>query len=790
MIKNYFKIAFRNILRHKAFATINILGLAIGMTCSIFIFLWVQDELSYDRFNKHADETFRILADASDFKAAVNCAGMTPELKARIPAVRNFVRLSHQESTLLRRGDQKFEEDRIFYVDSTFLDVFSYPLLKGNRELALQNPNAVVLTEAMAEKYFGDRDPMGKELEKDNGQRVVVTGVLADIPSNSHLQFDFLFPISSIAQTNRDIKTSTWDNFNFYGYLQLDPNVASDEAALARLTKQINDIYRAHVPPEKIKIDFSLQRLTAIHLHSNMQIDLPGHGNIQYVNIFFAVALFILIVACINFMNLATARSARRAKEVGLRKVVGAERRQLVAQFIGESILISFLSLFLAIGLVWLLLPFFNELAGHTFSMTLLGKKMLGIMIGMALVTGIISGSYPALYLSGFRPVQVLKGSLRKLGGNLVFRNALVVTQFVVSIVLLVGTAVVYKQLHYIRTMNLGFEQENLLYLPMRGDMWNKQAALKTELANNSLTQHFTITDDIPTNLTSGIVDVNWEGKDPNNQVVFITMYVDENFFDVFDMKMLYGRAFSQAFKSDSANYIINEKTAEIMGLKPSEAVGKTLYTWDNPGTIVGVVKDFNFKPIQQPIEPMILGLNRWGGYAVVRAQPGKTDATISALRNISSNLNPTYPFSFGFLDEDLANLYQGEQRMGNLFNAFAILAILISCMGLYGLSAFLAEQRVKEIGVRKVLGASISNIVLLLSGGFTRLILVAMLIAIPVAWYAVNRWLDGFAYRVHVGWYVFAAAALVALAIAWLTVSFESIKAAIANPVKALRSE
>jgi len=613
---------------------------------------------------------------------------------------------------------------------------------------------------------------------------------MANIPSNSHLRFDFILPMSAIARWDDDLRTNTWDNFNFYSYIQLNKDFNATPAAIAGLNKQVNNIYKEHVKESTLKIDFHLQPLTSIHLHSNYQVDLAGHGNNQYVNIFFIVALFILAVACINFMNLATARSARRAKEVGLRKVVGAGRKQLIGQFLGESLLISFLALLIAVGLVWLLLPAFNELAGKELTIQFLNGKLLASLLGIALLTGLISGSYPALFLSGFRPVQVLKGNMKNMGGNLIFRNGLVVLQFIVSIVLLAGTAIVYKQLTYIKNMNLGFDKSSLLYLPMTGEMWNKQAAFKNELRNNNLTSDFSITNDLPTNLTSGTVNVKWEGKDPKSQVVFPTLFVDENFVDVFQVKILHGRSFSTEFKADSSNFILNEKAVAIMGMKPAEAIGKQLSLWDNKGTIVGVVKDFNYKPVQNPIEPLIIGLNRWGGTAVVRTKPGKTEATIKALEKISATLNPAYPFSYGFLDQDLANLYQGEHRMGKLFNLFAILAIFISCMGLYGLSAFMAEQRTKEIGVRKVLGASVFKVVYLLSTGFTRLILIAVVIAVPIAWFAINSWLKGFAYRVSADWVVFITASVAALLIALITVSYESVKAAVTSPVKSLRSE
>ena len=790
MIKNYLKIAFRNIIRHKAFTAINISGLAIGMACSIFILLWVQNELGYDRFHKNATEIYRITADAGDFKAAVNCAGMPAELKAKIPVVKNYVRLSHPSKNVFEVGTQKFEEKKVFYADSTFLQIFSFPLVKGNRQTAMQRSDAVLITEDIAKKYFGHEDAVGKILKKNNGSNVIVTGILANIPSDSHLQFDFILPISSISQTDNDLKTNTWKNFNYYTYIQLDKSFNATPAAVVGLNNRINKIYKERVNEAELKVDFHLQPLTSIHLHSNYQVDLPGHGNVQYVNIFFVVALFILAVACINFMNLATARSARRAREVGLRKVVGAGRKQLIGQFLGESLLISLMALLISVGLVSLLLPAFNELAGKNLSIQFLNGKTIILLLSIALVTGLISGSYPALFLSGFQPVKVLKGNMKSMGGNLILRNGLVVVQFVVSIILLAGTAVVYRQLTFIKDMNLGFDKSNLLYMPMAGEMWNKQQALKAALKQNPFTANYTVTNDLPTNLTSGAVDVQWEGKDPKSQIVFPTLFVDEGFINVFQMTMLSGRSFSVDFKADTNNYILNEKAVQVMGMNVSNAVGKPLRLWGANGTIIGVVKDFNFKPVQQSIEPLIIGLNRWGGIAVVRTQPGKTEATIKALGKISADLNPAYPFSYGFLDQDLANLYKGEQRMGRLFNVFAILAIFISCMGLYGLSAFMAEQRTKEIGVRKVLGASVFNVVSLLSTGFTKLILIAVVIAVPVAWFAINSWLKSFAYRINADWVIFLTASIAALTIAWITVSYESIKAAVANPVKSLRTE
>lgn len=786
MFKNYIKVAWRNLLRHKAFSSINIIGLAIGLACSIFILLWVEHELSYDRFNKDASRMYRLVCAASGFKAAVNPAGMPGELKAKMPEIEEATRISQFQSHVFEVDVNKFEEKKLLCVDSNFLRTFTYPLVKGNIKTALARPDAIVITESMATKYYGRQNPIGKFIKRDPGKNMVVTGVMKDLPAASHLKFDALMPMSSIYNDSWDLKNNVWDNFNFFTYLKLTKELSKDEEK--KFTAEVNSIYKQH--EKNLKVDFWLQPLTDIHLRSGFQVDIPGHGNMQYVNIFFVVAIFILVVACINYMNLATARSERRAKEVGLRKVVGADRKQLIGQFLGESLLVTLVALIIAIGAVYLLLPAFNHLSGKEIHFNLLEGKWMAAVAGIAIVTGIISGSYPALFLSGFQPVKVLKGNKVISGGNKFFRNGLVVTQFAVSIILLAGTVVVYQQLKFIRDMNLGFDKSNLVYTWMKGEMWSKQAALKNELKANPLTREFAVLNDIPIDLTSGTVNVQWEGKDPNSQVVFPTLAVSEEFFDVFKMTMLAGRAFSKDFKSDTSNFILNEKAARVMGMTPESAIGKPLSMWDLKGTIVGVVKDFNFKPVQQPIEPMILMLDRWGGVVVVKTPPGKTAETIAALEKIVVSVNPTFPFSYDFLDQNIANLYQGEQRMGSLFNIFAVLAIIISSLGLYGLSAFMAEQRTKEIGVRKVLGASVSNMVVMLSSGVTRLILVAVVIAVPVAWWAISSWLNSFAYRIQMSWVIFLGASLAALLIGWVTVSYESIKAALANPVKSLRNE
>ncbi len=788
MFKNYLKIAWRNITRHKAYSTLNIAGLSIGMACSILILLWVQNELSYDTFHTNAGQLYRLTSSSGDFKAAVSAPGMAEGLQAQLPEIKAATRLSKPSDNLFEVGNQKFLEKRVFFADSNFLQLFSFPLLQGDAKTALISPDGVLITTDIAKKYFGKDDAMGKIIRVNNNENFTVAGILANAPANSHLQFDIIFPMSTRRRSDDDLQNKVWGNFNFYTYLLLDEHATSSPTALTKLSQRIIKIHRQHLPESKI--DFQLQPFTDIHLRSDLQIDLPGNGNIQYVNIFFIVAIFILAVACINFMNLATARSARRAKEVGLRKVVGAERHQIMLQFLGESLVISFISLLIAIGIVASILPVFNSLAGKQLAIRLLDGKLWLSFLGIAFLTGIISGSYPALFLSGFKPVKVLKGKIQIAGGNLLFRNSLVVMQFVVAIILLAGTAIVYMQLNFIKNKDLGFDKSNLLYVPMTGEIWNKQQALKTALQQNPLTADYSVISDLPTQLITGTTNNNWPGRDPNDKTVIPHLDVDEHFIDVFKMKMLAGRSFATDFKGDSSNYVINEKAMQIMGMNIKNAVGKSISYGDTEGNIIGVVKDFNFKPLQYTIEPLVIRLNNYGGLVVVRTQPNSTEATIKALSKINQTLNPAYPFTYHFLDTDLDRLYQSEQQMSSIFNLFAILAIFISCLGLYGLSAFMAEQRTKEIGVRKVLGASVFGIVYLLSTNFTKLIIIAVIIAVPVSWLAMNNWLNGFAYHIDVTWVVFFIASVAALLLAWATVSYESIKAAIANPAKSLRTE
>lgn len=785
MFKNYLKVAFRNIRRNKLFSAINILGLAVGMACSIFILLWVQHERSYDKFHKNGADIYRFIGSFKDLNACLSPAPVAKAMRTDFPEVKNTCILTGWVG-LLQYGDRKFEEKSAFFADSTFLDFFSFPLIKGDKKTALSSPSNILLTKNAAKKYFGDEDPMGKVLRMNGEHNFTVTGILENVPANSHLQFDVILPLRFYANSSQDFINNAWDNFNYYTYAQIGG--LTSEAALQNMIKKMNDQYKRN--EKNLELTVGLQPLYDIHLRSNFLGDVAGHGNIQYVRIFSLVAIIVLIVACINFMNLATARSARRAKEVGLRKVVGAKRSQVTAQFLGESVLIAFISLLIAIALVWLLLPAFNNLAQKEITLNFTDGTLWLLLPGIAIATGLISGSYPAFFLSSFKPVKVLKGTFNFGSRGTWIRNGLVVSQFVISISLMVSAFVVYNQLKFIRNKNLGYDRENLLYVPVTGTLWSHNEALRTSLENNQYTKDFTFMSGLPVNLVSGTISIDWAGKDPKNQIMFPQMAVDEGFVNTFKSKIIAGRGFSKDLKTDEKNYILNEKAIAVMGMKPEAAIGQWFSLWGNKGTIVGVVKDFNFKPVHQAVEPLILRYQKNSSFIIVRAKPGATEATIDAMKKICETHNPGYPFSYDFLDQDLAKSYRAEQQMGSIFNVFTVLAIFISCLGLFGLTNFIAEKRTKEIGIRKVIGASVASLVALLSKGLIVLVLVAILIATPLSWWAMHSWLNNFAYHVDIAWWIFAVAGFISVMIALVTVSFQAVKAALANPIKSLRSE
>jgi putative ABC transport system permease protein len=792
MLKNYLTTAIRQLTRNRLFSVLNILGLATGLCGSIFIFLWVQDERSFDRFNQQPEEIFRVTVIDGSLHTAMSPLGLAPFLQRTLPVVKQGVRFMAADPQMMVHGDKRVMEKRIWFADSNFQQVFNFPLVEGNAAQIFRGKHEVLITQSTAKRYFGDKDPMGERISFQGQQDFVVTGVLKDLPVNSHIQFDFLLPFAYA----RDQETSAWNNFVYYNYLHLDHQAAGNPAAVAQLERDMDAAYKQNGRSE-FSPQFKLQPLTDIHLGEHYLADVPGGGSLQDVRIFSLVAVFILVIACINFMNLSTALSGRRAKEVGLRKTVGASRPQLIGQFLGEAVFLAVLALGLGLLLVVALMPLFDQLTGKTFTIGVLGGSRMLLLFGIAVVAGLLSGAYPALALSAFQPVKVLKGLKVFQGGKAYFRNGLVVFQFAIAIVLIVGTLVVYRQLRFIRDRDMGFDKSNLIYvtIPQLGgpeDMQKGATRIADGVANERGVVAHSAMGDLPTYLVSGDPDVKWPGEDPREYNIVPLMGVDEHTLDVFGMHLLAGRYFSKAYGRDDSAVVLNEAALKLMHMTVATAVGKTIRFNDRPYAVVGVVKDFNFKPVQFTVDPLVMLDHYWRGneYVVVKTAPGATAGVIAALKKQFALAYPQNVFDYGFVDKDLEALYTSEQQMGSLFNVFSVLAIFISCLGLFGLSAYTTQRRTREIGVRKVLGASVRGIVGLLAREFLAPVALATLIAFPVAAWAMDKWLRGFAFRIGLEWWFFAVAGGLAVVIALGTVGFQSLKAATRNPVKSLRSE
>ncbi len=661
MFRNYFKTALRNMQRNKLFTSLNVFGLATGLACSILIFLWVQDELSYDKFNPGAQRIFRLTSTIAGNQAAVVPGPFAAAIKQEIPAIGKPARIKLVQD-IVTVGTHKFDEKQICYADSNFLRMFNYSLLRKNTSTVLSSPNGVVLTEATAIKYFGSAEgAMGKAILVDNdikGSNFQVEGIVKNVPKNSHLQFDLLLPMAS---HDRIMNAPTaWNNFNYYVYFQLADGVKTETAMLRTVEKQINAIRdKAIKGSDAIAAVISVQRLTDIHLHSHFMLDVDGQGNIQYVRIFILVAIFIIFIACINFMNLATALSGTRAKEVGLRKTIGALRWQLTGQFIGESILLSFLSLTGALVLVSVALPFFNTLASKSISLNLLDPGLAGKILGITVLVGLLAGTYPAFYLSSFNVIKVLKGTVIGKGKGAFFRNGLVVLQFSISVILMVCTVVVYNQLHYIHDRDIGFKKENLLYInmPEVGDLKNNTDALKAVLKASPRIGDFTITQELPTNLTAAS-QMTCRGMEKGTLVISYRLGVDDDYLKTFGMEMLAGHFFSKDYKGGDSAFVVNETAVRAMKMEPATAVGRMITVGGREGTIMGIVKDFNFKPVFQRIEPLVMRRKISGDYLVIRTEPASFQTTLATVKNCFQQVYGENPFSYGFVDQDLDHLY------------------------------------------------------------------------------------------------------------------------------------
>ncbi|HTQ29527.1 MAG TPA: ABC transporter permease [Puia sp.] len=793
MFKNYLKIAFRNLWRHRVFSFINILGLTVGMTAFFLIFLYVRFELSYDAQHSKANRIYRIVCDIKTPTETINANGPSwavgPHIKNEFPEIETSVRIDNA-SLLVRKGDIKFQEENSLFADSDFFRVFDFKLLKGNPKTALEDPLSLVLTETTAKKYFGKSDPMGQTvLLTDGNYNAKVTGIMADIPDNSTIKADMLVSMATLTKKFNPGLDDQWGNYSDKTYLLLKPG--TDAKALER---KIPGFLERRNGDEMKKFQMYptlfLEPLRDVYLRSTR--DGSKTGNISNVYIFSIVAIFILLIACFNFVNLTTARSVERAKEVGIRKVVGAARSQLTRQFIGESVILCLLAFLLSVLFSLLLLHPFNQLSGKIISHNIFSQPFnLFILFLTALLIGLVAGFYPALVLSSFQPITVLKGRFATGTRGIFLRKGLVVTQFTISIVLIIATLVVYNQMHYMRSQDLGFNMEHKLIVDTHGD--DAGPTFKQAVSGLPNVVSVSMAGSVPGGGNPGAYS-QIENTKGDMQIANLDLYfVDFDYIPQFKMKMLSGRVFSRDFGSDTTQaMIVNEAAMKMFGYRtPEQIVGKKFDQWGRKGTIIGVVKDFHFRSLQEVIKPLSIRIEPGGCSLVCINVSGKDlPGTISRIESKWKTLIPHRPFSYYFLDEFFDKQYRSEDRFGRLFLNFAVLAIFISCLGLLGLASYSTMQRTKEIGIRKVMGASVSNIVNLLSKDFLKLVGISFVIAAPVAWYFMYKWLQGFAYRISIGWEVFAAAAFLALLIALLTVSFQAIRAAVANPVESLRTE
>lgn len=805
MLKSYLRIAFRNLFKHRTYSAINILGLAIGLTCFILIMLYVKDELSYDRYHSNADRIFRIAVDVQT-KDGLQQNAQTPpiwttKLIQDFPEIEKAVRFKPpRQKWMVNYQDRRFTERGWAFADSSVFEMFDWELTKGNPGTVLSKPFTVVISEAMAHKYFGEEDPVGKTITLDNQYDFGITGVMKNMRRNSHFHYDFLASFISMTDPNQLYLFNVPEsNFPFsYNYVELG------ESAYARqVEEKFPGFIEQHVPGQfrqgGVEIKAYLQPVTDIHLYSSLENEIEANGDISTIYIFTAIAIFILLIACINFMNLATARSTGRSKEVGLRKVVGAFRWQIAQQFLGESVLLAVLSLMISIVLVIFFLPFFNLLTGKQILITdLLNPLYLLALAVVTVLTGILSGSYPSVFLAGFRPIDVLRGEL-KIGSSIqtILRKTLIIFQFSVSIILIICTGVVFDQLDFVRNKKLGFEKEHVVVIQLTDPTpSNTYPAFKDAILQIPNVINVSASMSVPAGLV-GQQAVHLYGQSREELKQVQSYATDFDFINTMGMELIAGRDFSREYGSDSLSaMIINETAARSFGWSdPNEALEQGIQFAGNNGSsrpfkVIGVVKDFHSKSFREKIAPTIMTWANFRFFALVRIGPGDIPATLQAMRERWERMIPGYTFDYSFLDDDFDKLYRLDDVLGRLLGNFAMLAVFVACLGLFGLASYTAVQRTKEIGVRKVLGATVPDIVLLLSKDFARLVTIAFIAATPVAYYFMSEWLKGFAYGIQIRPMTFLYAGVLAILIALLTVSFQSIKSAVANPVKSLRYE
>ena len=778
LLYNYFKVAVRRLKKNRGYAVINVLGLAMGMACTIFIFKWVQNELSYDRFHQNAADLY--VATFSN-GSTVTPTALAKFLKAEFPEVIRASRFVNIGDNLIKYKDTEMTGSNGIVVEPDFLQMFTFSFLRGDAKTAVTDPLSIVISEELAGKFFGDEDPVNKIVTFSTQYDLKVTGVFKNYPANSHIQCEYIIPLAAAKEWNWLGNLETWDVNNIRTYVQLAKNTAAGS-----VDAKISDVVERHRHQDKRPL--SLQPITRLRLNPMGQ----SEGTITYVYIFSTMAFFILLIACINFMNLTTARSTTLAREVGIRKTMGAGRADLIRQFFGESIALTVIALVVGTGMIALFLPIFNDITQETFTFASLfqGGMIPGILL-ILLLTAIISGSYPALFLSNFQTVRVLKGDLSSGMSGARFRRILVVTQFFLSVLLILGTMMIFKQVHFLKDRDVGFNRENVVYFGIGARYRNNIETIKTELLANPKILNVTMTDTAPYRWQSnaGEGDVQWEDKG-NQQVKMVMVSVDSDYLKTFGMKMARGRFFSKEFKSDAADaFVVNETAVQAMEMK--EPIGKELRVWDLRGRIIGVVKDYHFESMRNKIIPMAMRIQPDSyRHACIRIHPQGMASTLKFLEKQWTKIYPEYPFEYNFLDDSIRGQYQAEESVGRLVMTFTVLAIFISCLGLFGLAAFMTEKRTKEIGIRKACGASTSGLVFLLSKDFLRLVFFACLMATPVAAWLINKWLRQFAYRTAMDAGVIALTVLLSLGIAFVTVGYHTIKSSRLNPGESLRYE
>jgi ABC-type antimicrobial peptide transport system permease subunit len=787
MFKNNLLAAWRNLKANKTFSLINICGLALGIACSLLIFLWVRDERSKDNFETNGHPLYRIIEkeiSAGSIDAGPNAPGpLAAELRRIIPDIQYATPFSTGDGKLFRVGDKLLRQDGA-YADSDYFNIFPFPLLQGTPATALRSPVSLALSNRMAVSLFGSAAAaMGQTVRYNNTKELTVTAVFADLPDNVSQPFDFLINWPTFREENSWSKD--WGTVGPHTIFTLKIGASPDHVRAS-----IRHLLDQYTKDPNYTFELDIQPYSESWLHSQFKNGVASGGRIVYVNLFSLVAAFILLIACINFMNLATARTSRRAKEIGVRKVAGAGRGSLIRQFIGEALFVTLLAAMLALVIVYTTLPWFSQFTGKHISFPLSPVFWLELA-ALILVTGLVAGSYPALFLSSFQPIKVLKGSFRAGARINLIRQGLVVFQFVLSIAFIAATVIITRQVDYIQHANLGFDRSHLLYIPFEGALAKNYDLFKQQALDIPGVTGVSRITEAPTSISFNTAGVDWQGKDPHTSPMFIVAAAGYDLVPTLQLKLSQGRDFSKAFPTDSAGYLVNESAIKLFHYK--NPIGMPLSLWGTKGHIVGVLKDFHFASLHDQIQPLVLALDDSHldfGTLLVSTRTGDMPTVLSRLRGLCRNINPQFPFNYSFSDEQYQRLYENEAIISRLSDSFAVLAIIISCLGLLGLALFTAEQRAKEIGIRKVLGASAKGVFGLLSGQFLRLVLIAILIASPLTWWGMSIWLQNFAYRITISWWMFAATGGIAIVIAMLTVSVQTVKAALANPVRSLRAE